>query len=116
MSMQNSLNPKEQIILFYIPTGHRQAISNARLAKLAGLSERDAREIIYSLIVKRGLPIGSSTEPKGGGYFMIHDEEDMKIATHHLLPRAKSILLRGRVLEKIARDKFSLQLKFLLDE
>lgn len=110
------LNQREQIILRLIPSGHRQAVTKARLSKLSGLSEREAREIIYGLVVKHGLPIGSSTEPAGGGYFIIQDEEDLEVATRHLLPRARAIIRRSRALEKIALDQFGHQLKLVIEE
>ncbi|MDA8235941.1 hypothetical protein [Desulfotomaculum nigrificans] len=112
----NSLTCREQLIYSLIPTGHRQAITKVQLAKLSGLSEREAREIIYSLVVKHGLPIGSCTEPTGGGYFVIQDEADLAVATRHLLPRAKAIIRRTRALEKIAQEKFSCQLKLVLED
>lgn len=110
------LTPKEQLILSLIPTGHRQPVTKVQLAKLSGLSEREAREIIYGLVVKHGLPIGSSTEPTGGGYFIIQDEGDLEVATRHLLPRARAIIRRSRALEKIAQEKFSRQLKLVLED
>lgn len=110
------LTSREQLIYSLLPKGHQQAITKARLAKLSGLSEREAREIIYGLVVKHGLPIGSSTEPTGGGYFLIQDEEDLEVATRHLLPRARAIIRRTRALEKIAEEKFSRQLKLVVEE
>lgn len=111
----SQLTKKEQLILSLIPPGHRQAITKAQLAKLSGMFEREARDIIYGLIVKHGLPIGSSTEPTGGGYFIIQDEEDLEVATRHLMPRARAIIRRSRALEKIAQEKFSRQLKLVMD-
>lgn len=110
------INQKENLIFSLIPHGHRQAITKAQLAKLSGLSEREAREIIYGLIVKHGLPIGSSTEPTGGGYFIIQDEADLEVATRHLIPRARAIIRRSRALEKIAQEKFSRQLKLVVED
>lgn len=110
------LTPKEQLILSLIPTGHEQAASRASLAKLTGLPEREVREIISGLVVRHGLPIGSCTEPTVGGYFIIQDEADLEVATRHLLPRAKAIIRRTRALERIAQEKFSRQLKLVLEE
>ncbi|WP_066633342.1 DNA replication protein [Desulfolucanica intricata] len=110
------LTRKERLVLGLIPAGHRQAIHKHRLARLAGLDEREAREIIYHLVVEHGLPIGSSTEPGTGGYFIIENTEDMEIATRHLKPRAVKIIKRARALEKIARHRFNQQLKLVLEE
>jgi len=110
------LTPKERLVLGLIPAGHRQAVHKRRLAEQAGLAEREAREIIYHLVVEHGLPIGSSTEPGTGGYFIIKTAEDMEIATRHLKPRAVKIFKRARALEKIARHMFNRQLKLVLEE
>jgi hypothetical protein len=48
------------------------------------LDDRLIREIIYRLVVERGLPIGSSTGPEGGGYFLIQDEQDLDVAVRQL--------------------------------
>ncbi|WP_027365090.1 hypothetical protein [Desulfotruncus alcoholivorax] len=110
------LTEKECLVLGLIPSGCRQAIHKHRLAKLAGMDERGVREIIYNLVVQHGLPIGSSTEPGAGGYFIIESLEDMEIATRHLKPRAKKIFLRARALEKIAQTMFDRQVKLVLEE
>ncbi|WP_161821429.1 DNA replication protein [Sporotomaculum syntrophicum] len=107
---------KERLVLGLIPIGSKQAIHKRRLAELTGLSEREAREIIYHLVVEHGLPIGSSTEPGAGGYFIITSAEDMEIATRHLKPRAAKIFKRARALEKLAQQMFNRQLKLVLEE
>lgn len=108
------LNPREQIILDYIPSGHRKAVSRRYLAEVTRLNDRTLREIIYSLVVVHGLPIGSSTGPDGGGYFLIEDQEDLEVATRHLKPRAKAIFRRAQALEKIAGKKFDQQIKLII--
>ena len=110
------LNLREQAVLDCIPTGHANAISRRRLAQVACLDDRLIREIIYRLVVERGLPIGSSTGPEGGGYFLIQDLEDLEVATRHLKPRARAIFRRAQALERIAQDKFSRQVKLALGE
>lgn len=60
------LTEREHLVLGLIPAGHRKAIRRHKLACLAGLGERDVREIIYDLVVHRSVPIGSSTEPGAG--------------------------------------------------
>ncbi|WP_152944767.1 hypothetical protein [Desulfofundulus thermobenzoicus] len=45
------------------PHPHKKAIHKRKLAELTGMSEREVREIIYNLVLHRGLPIGSCTEP-----------------------------------------------------
>lgn len=116
MLPNHQLPHKEQLIYALIPPGHSQAVNSAKLAQLAGLSERDTRETVYSLVVKHGLPIGSCTEPTSGGYFIIQNEEDLRIATKHLVPRLRALIRRTKALERIAREKFSHQLKLSLDE
>lgn len=109
------LSEREQLILECLPAGHRNAIGKRELALLAGMSEREVREIIYSLVVNRGVPVGSCTEPHNGGYFLIQDEEDLEVATRHLKPRAAAIFRRARALEKIAGDRFGRQLRLVAE-
>lgn len=104
------LNEKENLVLQLIPAGHKNPIRKHKLAELARLGERDVREIIYAMVVHRGIPIGSSTEPGAGGYFIIQNEEDLVVATRHLKPRAQAIFRRARALEKIAQHMFHRQL------
>jgi hypothetical protein len=110
----SDLNQRERTVLDCIPAGHENAISLRRLTLVVALGDRLIREIIYRLVVERGLPIGSSTVSEGGGYFLIENEEDLKVATRHLKPRAKAIFRRTRALERIAREKFSRQIKLIM--
>lgn len=110
------LSPEQQAVLDCIPAGHKEAISRRRLVEKSRLNERRVRKIIFSLIVKHGIPIGSCTGKDGGGYFIIQSHDDLTIAMMHLRPRAKKIFLRIRALENIARDKFSGQLKLVISE
>lgn len=108
-----SLNPREQIVLDCIPFGHQKAIDRRRLAEVTRLNDRTLRDIIYSLVVKQGFPIGSSTGPDGGGYFLIQNQEDLEVATRHLKPRANAIFRRAQALEKMAQDQFDPQIKLV---
>lgn len=116
MLTTKELNPREQTVLDCIPASHENAISRKRLAQVVFLDDRLIREIIYRLVVERGLPIGSSTGPEGGGYFLIQNEQDLEVATRHLKPRARAIFRRAQALEKIAQNKFSRQVKLVLAE
>jgi hypothetical protein len=110
----SDLNPREQSVLDSIPAGHENAISRRQLTLVVSLGDRLIREIIYRLVVEKGLPIGSSTFSEGGGYFLIENEEDLKVATRHLKPRAKATYRRARALERIAQEKFSRQIKLTM--
>lgn len=112
----SDLNPREQAVLSCIPSGHKKAVGRRYLAEATRLNDRTLREVIYSLVVVRGVAIGSSTGPDGGGYFLIQDQEDLEVATRHLKPRAKAIFRRAQALEKIAGDKFDQQIKLILAE
>jgi hypothetical protein len=114
--VSRDLTSREQAVLDCIPAGHANAISRRRLARVACLDDRLIRDIIYRLVVERGLPIGSSTGPEGGGYFLIENLEDLDVATRHLKPRARAIYRRAQALERIAREKFCRQLKLVLNE
>ena len=113
---EQSLSLREQAVLDCIPAGHKKAVGRRRLAEVTGLNDRTLREVIYSLVVVHGLPVGSSTGPDGGGYFLIQGQEDLEVATRHLKPRALAIFRRARALEEIAREKFGRQLKLVLAE
>jgi len=108
---EQSLSSQEQAVLDCIQAGHRKAAGRHRLAEVTGLGDRALREVIYSLVVVHGLPVGSSTGPEGGGYFLIQDQEDLEVATRHLKPKASAIFRRARALERIGREKFDRQLK-----
>jgi len=110
------LSPQEQAVLDCIPAGYKKAISRRLLVERSRLNERKVRKIILSLIVHRGIPIGSCTGKDGGGYFIIQSYDDLAVAMMHLKPRAKKIFLRVRALENIAREKFSRQLKLVIPE
>lgn len=110
------LPPREQAVLDCIPLGHNKAVGRRRLAEITKLNDRTLREVIYSLVVVHGVPIGSSTGPDGGGYFLIQDQEDLDVATRHLNPRAKAIFRRAQALEKIARDRFDQQIKLVVPD
>lgn len=109
-TIRPNLSPREQAVLDLIPTGHGKAVGRRRLAQITGLNDRTLREVIYRLVVVHGLPIGSSTGPDGGGYFLIQDQEDLDVATRHLRPRAKAIFRRTQALERIAKNNFNRQI------
>jgi hypothetical protein len=113
---KQDLTLREQSVLDCIPGGHQKAVSRRYLAEVTGLNDRTLREVIYGLVVVHGLPIGSSTGPEGGGYFLIEDQADLDVATRHLKPRAKAIFRRARALEKIARNKFDRQIQLVLSD
>ncbi|MCL6558657.1 MAG: DNA replication protein [Firmicutes bacterium] len=115
--MENlNLSEREQIIYDLLPAGHQKPITLKKLSCLAHMNQREVREIIYTLVVERGLPVGSSTEPSAGGYFIIEDPKDLEVATRHLTPRAKKIFKRARALERIARERFDQNLRLVFEE
>lgn len=111
-----NLSPREQAVFDLIPSGHSKAVGRRRLAQISGLNDRTLREVIYSLVVVRGLPIGSSTGTDGGGYFLIEDQEDLEVATRHLKPRAKAIFRRAQALERIAKNNFDRQITLAIGD
>lgn len=114
--MLKNLSEREQIIYDLLPSGHQKPITLKKLSCLAHMNQREVREIIYTLVVERGLPVGSSTEPNAGGYFIIEDPEDLEVATRHLKPRAKKIFKRARALERIAWERFGQQLRLVFEK
>lgn len=61
--------------------GARNAITIAELRERIQLSEREIKQIVRTLRVDFRLPIGSSKNSVGGGYFVIVSIEDQEIAT-----------------------------------
>ena len=77
--------------------GIGNAISNKRLADRFNLDERTLRQIIVKLIVKEGIPIGSSSK-NHSGIFFISSESEFKIASDELLSRIKKLSKRHKAL------------------
>lgn len=83
-------------ILEIIQEGHN--VTRSYIVEKLALKEKDKRkinQIIHDLIFEYGYAIGSSHEPNGG-YFMIEDESDLKVACHTLNIRAMKNLERHK--------------------
>ena len=99
--MKNNFNiteyPDKDIAeyLFDYCKGIDNAISNKRLADRFNLDERTLRQIIVKLIVKEGIPIGSSSKNHSGIYF-ISCEADYKIASDELMSRIRKLSKRHK--------------------
>lgn len=94
-----------------LPRGRRSAVGLAELSRRTGLRQRHLRELIVHLIVEHAVGIGSSTDSWLGGYYLIEDEEDLRLAVRHLVPRARKLAARVRALERIAAERFTAQLR-----
>lgn len=104
----SGLTKEEQKVLSCIPTGHENAITAKDISRLTGMSDRDVRSVIQGLIFD-GYAIGSSVSGNRG-YFKIESKEDFNVAIKHLKPRAINIFRRIKALEKVAAEKYDMQM------
>lgn len=83
--------------------GRASAINQECLADATGLNPRLVRDVITSLIVAHGVPIGSSSAPPHG-YFIIATPEEAADAYRMLRGHGLSILQRMAAIGRIAAD------------
>lgn len=93
-------------IMKLIPTGHANAISRAKLQRLAGLSDRSVREMIHA--ARRDYPILNMQD--GSGYFLPdpEDPEDLimlKSYCEQEVSRAKTLLWSLKSAKDMLRKK-----------
>lgn len=98
--------PREHLDVYQVIANHSDKYITRKLilAKLGQTSDSYGRrlsEIIYDLVVKYGCPIGSSSIPEHKGYFIIRDNNDLRIAKRDLTSRSFTINRRVAALDKI---------------
>ena len=98
--------PQEHRAVYEVIANHSDKYITRKLilSKLGYTSDNYGRklsEIIYDLVVKYNMPIGSSSAPEHKGYFIIENENDMRIAKRDLTSRSFTINQRVKALEKI---------------
>lgn len=94
------LSTDEQIVLFNIPEGKKNAISRAALAAGAGYSDRTIRRIIAQLQEKGYMICNLSG---GAGYFIAVDPDDVSDYYRQEKARAVSIFKRIRPMRNYLR-------------
>jgi len=79
------------------------------------ISEVKIREIVRTLIVEHGMPIGSATNHPPG-YYIITDAKELKEAIRSLKGRIYKLSIRAKRLEDYDRRNFVGQLELELPE
>lgn len=105
------LNAKELQILSLIKQ-HKAAypIPNSEIQQKTGISEREIRHIVSSLIIDYKQPIGSTTSPPGG-YYWIEDIDEAEKNFRRLKKRGLVILKRAATIKGIGLREMINQLK-----
>ncbi len=85
--------------------GHQNPTSAAALADHLGITERMVGSAVAELI-DQGALIGSSCKGGASGYFLIRDEEDLRVGTEHIVSRAKKSFRRVARLRRAAAARF----------
>jgi DNA-binding IscR family transcriptional regulator len=95
-------------LLMLLPAGRGTPVQAGDLALRMGISERMVRQLVDALI-DRGHLVGSSTGSagRGAGYFLVRDEEDLRVGTAHLISRARSLFSRVSRLRASAAEQFA---------
>lgn len=97
--------PQEHRAVYEVIANHSDKYITRKLiiSKLGRTSDYGRRlsEIIYELVVKYGVPIGSSSTEGKKGYFIIENTNDLRVAKRDLSSRTFSMNQRIDALEKI---------------
>ena len=98
--------PQEHRAVYEVIANHSDKYITRKLilSKLGQTSDsygRKLSEIIYDLVVKYNVPIGSSSVEPHKGYFIIENKNDLRIAKRDLTSRSFTINKRVKALEKI---------------
>lgn len=107
------LPPEHRVVWDLIRWGSENAVSRPYLVEKTGMADRRIRAIIAELS-RLGLPVGSSTKSRAGGYFKIATIADLE-KDRHFKARALKQLQRDSTLEKIGAEMFGIK-RSLFDE
>ena len=93
----------EQRVWQAIRARHRvNPIPLREVAALTQLSERAVGVAVGRLVTHHGLAVGSSSDSKRGGYFLIRCERDAREALAELGGRTRNLAARARALDAAA--------------
>lgn len=79
------LSKDERRLLSFIPQGSERPRTLKELTQLTGWSSRRVRDMITRLIIRDGLPIGSTNRKVTHGYFIITNETERMQALNPLV-------------------------------
>jgi len=86
-----SLSPDEVAVLALLGHGRGAAVSSTEIVKRTGLSERKVQQVIRSLRMKHGYPIGAAVE-EPFGYYIADKQEELADMARALRSRALKVL------------------------
>jgi len=86
--------------------GEENRISRADLVALVDLSDRQLREMIAHLIIKRHLPLAASSK-SGGGYYWMLTLDEVLGEMRKLHSYAMDLHRREGALKRIGRERFN---------
>jgi hypothetical protein len=80
--------------------GKRNAKKKSQLVAETGVSERVLREVIHELSTVYNVPVGYSSSPKNGGYFIIETRDELLENLRDLNSRTKELQERSDAVMK----------------
>lgn len=83
--------------------GRAQAIARRRLEQVLGLDERQVKAAVEGLREQHDWPIGA-LRTQGGGYFLVVDEEDARVAFHGYWSQAVAMIRQAKRFAKLLPD------------
>ena len=106
----NEMNHLEESVLRILKKhrGRANPITCRRLEKSAGLSSRQTRRIIQSLVVDHHMPIASSVRYPYG-FYLITGKKEAENCLRQYYSRIKEMLNRARLLSKTVKEKFGVK-------
>ena len=89
-------------VFMLLPLGADNSISTQEIEDILGIEKRYIMEIVQTLVLDYGIPIGSFRN-QNNGYFIATNEEEKRIGTHSLAEQSKALTIR---LKKVKEADF----------
>ena len=100
------LSPDEAAVLSCLGMGRQAAVSSTEITRRTGLSERKVQQVIRSLRMQRGEPIGAAVE-EPMGYYIAERQEELADMARALRSRALKVLaIAARFSKRSMRMEF----------
>ena len=94
-----NLTREERAVYGLLQSGRANALSARNLSERTGLSDREVRQTIRSLVMERGILVASAVDDHPG-FFIAETPEEIITATRSLRHRGIMILVRVARLQK----------------
>ena len=91
LNFDSPLSTDEAAVLALLGHGRGAAVSSTEIVKRTGLSERKVQQVIRSLRMKHGYPIGAAVE-EPFGYYIADKQEELADMARALRSRALKVL------------------------